>query len=315
LIRRGGQEDVFATIPYGVYGTPPAELAAVPEGAIQFSPLVPGAGNLEEQGEGTLAGMVVVAPPGTIERRYAMALALRALAPGGRLTVLAPKDKGGSRLRKELTGFGCSVAEVARRHHRICTCERPPDPANLDEALAEGAPRFVDAIRLWTQPGAFSWNRIDPGSALLERHLPVLSGRGADLGCGIGYLARAVLASPKVTHLTLADVDRRAVEMARRNIDDPRARVIWADVRALDPGQLGRLDFVVMNPPFHDGGAEDQSLGQSFIRKAAEALRPGGLCWLVANRHLPYEAVLRSQFRRVALNAEADGYKIYEAQA
>jgi len=305
---------VFETRPYGVYGTPPVELATTPDAAIQFSPLVPGAGTLEEQGEGTLAGMTVVAPPGTIERRYVMALALRAVAPGGRLTVLAPKDKGGSRLRKELTGFGCAVAEDARRHYRICTCERPPDPANLDEALAEGSPRFMDAIDLWTQPGAFSWNRIDPGSALLARHLPALSGRGADLGCGIGYLARAVLPSTDVTHLALVDVDRRAIEMARRNVEDPRASVVWADVTTLDPGQLGRLDFVVMNPPFHDDGAEDRSLGQSFIRKAAEALRPGGLCWLVANRHLPYEAVLRSRFRRVALKAEAEGYKIYEAE-
>jgi 16S rRNA (guanine1207-N2)-methyltransferase len=300
--------------PEGVYGAPPAELAAVPQEAIQFSPLIPGSGSLEERPEGALSAMTVLAPPGTIERRYTLALALKALAPGGTLTALAPKDKGGSRLRKELTGFGCAVAEASRRHYRICTCERPAVPQGIDEALAEGRPRLVEEVGLWAQPGVFSWNRIDPGSALLERHLPGLAGRGADLGCGIGYLARAVLASPKVEHLTLVDIDRRAVQAARRNIDDPRADVQWADVRSMKAEQLGRLDFVVMNPPFHDGGAEDQSLGQGFIRKAAEALRPGGLCWLVANRHLPYEGVLKSTFKRVSLKVEAEGYKIYEAQ-
>jgi 16S rRNA (guanine1207-N2)-methyltransferase len=258
--------------------------------------------------------MVILAPPGTIERRYTLALALKALAPGAHLTVLAPKDKGGARLRKELTGFGCAVSETSRRHYRICTCVRPSILQGIDEALAEGRPRLVEKTALWVQPGVFSWNRIDPGSALLERHLPALEGRGADLGCGIGYLARAILASPKVEHVTLVDIDRRAVEAARRNIDDPRADALWADVRSLSPQQLGRLDFVVMNPPFHDGGAEDQSLGQSFIRKAAEMLRPGGACWLVANRHLPYESVLKSLFRRMTLKAEAEGYKIYEAQ-
>jgi 16S rRNA (guanine1207-N2)-methyltransferase len=30
--------------PYGVYGTPPAELAELPEAAVQFSPLIPGSG-------------------------------------------------------------------------------------------------------------------------------------------------------------------------------------------------------------------------------------------------------------------------------
>lgn len=285
----------------------------MPQGAIQFSPLVPGAQMLEACGEGSLSGLVVLAPPGTLERRYTLALSLKALAPGASLTVLAPKDKGGSRLRKELSGFGCAVSEDARRHYRICTSVRPAMPAGLDEAIEAGRPQQVDELGLWSQPGVFSWNRVDPGSALLQQHLPAFSGRGADLGCGVGTLARSILASPKVEHLTLIDIDRRALEAARRNIADARAEMRWSDVRASGVGGVG-LDFVVMNPPFHDGGAEDQALGQSFIRRAAEALRPGGLCWLVANRHLPYEGVMKPLFRRVTLKAEASGYKLYEAQ-
>ena len=46
-----------------------------------------------------------------------------------------------------------------------------------------------------------------PGTALLLETLPPLSGRGADLGCGLGILARAVLASEAVTALTLLDID------------------------------------------------------------------------------------------------------------
>jgi len=295
----------------GIYGTPPTELAPAPQGGVQFSPLVPGSAKLEDQAEGSLTEIVLLAPPGTIERRYTTALALKALAPGGVLTALAPKDKGGSRLGKELKGFGCTVSETSKRHYRICTCERPARLVGVEDALAEGAPRVDPALGLWTQPGVFSWNRLDPGSALLDRHLPAFGGRGADFGCGLGILARTILRSPKVTHLSLVDIDRRATEMAARNIEDPRAEILWADVRSL---RLVGLDFVVMNPPFHDGGAEDQSLGQSFIRKAAEALRPGGVLWLVANRHLPYEGVLKPLFKRVTLHAEANGYKVYEAQ-
>jgi 16S rRNA (guanine1207-N2)-methyltransferase len=299
------------TTPSGVYGTPPTELAEAPEGAIQFSPLIPGSRRLEEQPEGSLGEMLVLAPPGTVERRYTIALALQALVPGGSLTVLAPKDKGGSRIAKELTSFGCAVAETSRRHHRICTCERPSVLTGMSEVLSQGGPRLDEALGLWTWPGVFSWNRLDPGSTLLEQNLPPLSGRGADLGCGIGILDRALLRSPTMAHLTMIDIDRRAIEMARRNIDDPRAEVLWGDVRG--GISLKGLDFVVMNPPFHDGGAEDQSLGQSFIRRAAEALRPGGVLWLVANRHLPYEEVLKTLFRRVTPKGEAGGYKIYEA--
>ena len=296
----------------GVYGIPSAELAGQTEHAIQFSPLVPGARSLEAWDEAPLAGMTMLAPPGTIERRYAMAAALKVLAPGAQFTVLAPKTKGGARLAAELEGFGCTVEETTKRHHRICVCLHQPALVGLDEALANGAPRLVEAIGLWSQPGIFSWDRIDPASALLLQHLPPLAGRGADLGCGIGILALNVLASPKVEHLTLIDIDRRAIEAARRNVSGNRVQFLWADVCA-SPTLLSGLDFVVMNPPFHVSGTEDHGLGQNFIRRAAEALRPGGVCWLTANRHLPYEAVMKPLFRRITLKADTAGYKIYEA--
>ncbi|WP_246725250.1 class I SAM-dependent methyltransferase [Beijerinckia sp. L45] len=295
----------------GLYGAPPDGLSPAAPGAIQFSPLMPGAAALEAQAPNSLAGFVMLAPPGTIERRYAAALGLQALAAGAPFTILAPKDRGGSRLAAELEALGCIVQDQAKRHHRICTGVRPATLVGLDEALAEGGPRQVDG--LWSQPGVFSWDRLDPGSALLAQHLPALAGRGADFGCGIGTLALAALASPKLTHLALLDIDRRAVEAAKRNVTDPRVTVRWADVRQPD-ATLTKLDFVVMNPPFHDGGAEDRSLGQTFIRRAAESLRTGGRLWLTANRHLPYEAVLKPLFKRITPVVEASGYKVYEAQ-
>ena len=58
--------------------------------------------------------------------------------------------------------------------------------------------------------------------------------------------------------LELIDIDRRAVEAARNNIDDPRAEFHWADLTGTNVSLAG-LDFVVMNPPFHDGGTEDRA--------------------------------------------------------
>ena len=303
---------------HGLFGLPPQDLVArdlpsMAPGARQFSPLLPGGGpGLDEEAEGSLAGMVMLAAPGTIERRYDVAAMLRALAPGAPFTVLAPKDMGGSRLARECEAFGCVVGYSAKRHHRICVGSRPARLVGVEEALAEGAPRRLDDLGLWSQPGIFSWNRIDPGTALLLEALPGLSGKGADLGCGIGVLAHGVLANPKVTRLDLIDIDRRAIAAARRNVDDPRAHFAWADVRA--GIGLANLDFVVMNPPFHAAGTEDKTLGQTFIRRAAEALRTGGRLWLTANRHLPYESVLKPLFKRVNPLIEAHGFKIVEAQ-
>ncbi len=299
-----------------VYGAPPAELAVVPPGAVQVSPLSPGAQALEALEPEGLAGAVVAAPPGVVERRYVLARLLQSLAPGAPLTALAPKDKGGARLRKELEGFGAAVVESGRRHQRICQTVRPERPIGLEPAIVAGALQFSEALGLWTQPGVFSWDRPDPGTRQLLAALPALAGRGADLGCGLGVLARAVLAGPAlagsgVTRLDLVDLDRRAIAAARRNVQDPRAVFHWADARVAP--ELSGLDFVVMNPPFHDHGVEDRELGQSFIRRAHQILRPGGTLWLVANRHLPYEAVLRDLFRRVTPHGEGAGFKICEA--
>jgi 16S rRNA (guanine1207-N2)-methyltransferase len=292
-----------------LYGRPPLDLHAPEPGQVQTSPLVPGSTALEELAPQSADDAVMLAPPGTAERRYAMALTLQALKPGALFTVMAPKDKGGARLKKELEAFGCQVEEAPRRRHRICTVERPPVLTGIQEAIAEGAPHTIGG--LVTQPGVFSWDRVDPGTALLLQTLPPLAGAGADLGGGIGVIARAVLAAPAVTKLHMVDTDRRAVDAARANVTDPRAEITWADATRT---ALEGLDFVVMNPPFHDAGTEDRGLGQRFIQAAHQALRKGGTLWLVANRHLPYEPILAPLFKAVERRADGGGYKVFEAR-
>lgn len=294
-----------------IFGRPPLVFDP-PTDAVQVSPRVPGAAVLEDLAPESADQAVVHAPAGAIERRYTLALVLRALKPGGRLDVMAPKTRGGARLAKELKGFGVDCEVVSKAHHKRCLATRPDALTGIEVSIKAGALRQDPESGIWTQPGLFAWDRVDPGTALLIRHLGALKGRGADFGCGYGALGQAVLAQEAVTELTLIDLDRRAVEAVRRNLTDPRARHLWADVRTLD--SLTDLDFVVANPPFHDGGAEDRALGQAFIDRAAKSLRTGGTLWMVANRHLPYEAGLKSAFKAVRAVVEGEGYKIIEAR-
>jgi 16S rRNA (guanine1207-N2)-methyltransferase len=112
-------------LPAIIYGSPPRDVIEVPAGAAQASPLAPGSLDPAALEPKSLDQVAMLVPPGAVEGRYALALGLRALRPGATLVAAAPKDKGGLRLRKTLTAFGCEVAEEARRHHRICTVERP----------------------------------------------------------------------------------------------------------------------------------------------------------------------------------------------
>lgn len=303
----------MTVLTHAVYGHVASDLADVPPESIQCSPRVPGASLLSDMAPASCAGLVMHAPGGTIERRSVIAMALRALAPGGKITVLAANTKGGTRIASELSNFGCTVDAGHKRKHQIARATRPAALTGIEDAIALGAPRLVPGLDLWSQPGLFNWDRIDPGSQLLIQHLPALKGRGADLGCGFGALARAIkLRSPEV-QMVLIDIDQRALEMARRNVSGVGVTTLWADVRGASTFPRD-LDFVVMNPPFHDEGEDDVAIGRSFIEKAAAMLKPGGVLWLTANRHLPYEATLKPLFVSAEQVATAQGFKIYEAR-
>jgi 16S rRNA (guanine1207-N2)-methyltransferase len=70
---------------------------------------------------------------------------------------------------------------------------------------------------------------------------------------------------------------------------------------------------VVCNPPFHQARTADPALGADFIRAAAAMLQPGGVLWLVANRHLPYAPVLAGCFREVEDIGSDRSYRIVRA--
>lgn len=163
-----------------------------------------------------------------------------------------------------------------------------------------------------TVPGVFSADGPDPASQLLAAALPArLDGVIADLGAGWGWLSAQVLARDGVEELHLVEAEADALDCARRNLDDPRVRLHWADVAQFDAPRP--FDAVVMNPPFHAGRAGDPGLGRSFIAAAARILGPRGVLWMVANRHLPYEGALAEGFAEVAELPGSSAFKLFRA--
>jgi len=164
-----------------------------------------------------------------------------------------------------------------------------------------------------TVPGVFSADGIDPASKALAESLPAKLGRQvADLGAGWGYISAQALGRDGIEEIHLVEAEHDALACARHNVSDPRAKFHWHDVRTWQPDE--KLDTVLMNPPFHTGRTASPALGREFIAAAARVLKPSGHLWMVANRHLPYEAALTESFAEVTPIVGDTRFKLFHAR-
>lgn len=126
-----------------------------------------------------------------------------------------------------------------------------------------------------------------------------------DLCCGSGCIGLAIASRVKDAKVTLADLSREALQVAKRNIQLNKlsGRVFCIQADALQPAQsfLGKFDMIVSNPPYITGaemkelpdsvknyephmalyGGEDGlDFYRAIVRNFTSALKPGGfLCF------------------------------------
>lgn len=280
--------------------------------------------NAAEMSTGPFPLVLALPPRQRDEARGLLADAVAACTEGGIVVAALANTEGARSVESDLAALAGDVTSLSKKKCRVFWATVVP--ARINEALLKEwrqltQPREVTTPafpggRFWSRPGLFSWDRIDPGSALLAANLPTdLAGHGADLGCGTGYLSAEILTRcAAVTALDLYEAEQAALDLAQRNLVSLAGgrplRYFWHDVTA---GLRQSYDFIVSNPPFHVSRAEQTDLGQSFIAAAARQLRPGGRFLLVANRHLPYERCLAAGFAATTVLADAEGYKVIEA--
>jgi len=224
--------------------------------------------------------------------------------------------------------LGCVLASLTACGSFFSMEEREPWRAEVEaQCLASGQVHETAGIRIAnpvalidgrfrTAPGMFSFDRIDAGSKLLVDNLPKdLRGNIADFCAGWGYVAAEIAASsPGITGLDLYEADFDALEAAKGNIGVTTLEpgFFWIDLLS-EPVER-RYDAIVMNPPFHRSRAAEPEIGAGMIQAAGKALKPGGRLFMVANRQLPYEPVLKAAFSSHAEIARDGMFKVFAAR-
>lgn len=277
-----------------------------------------GSGDDSAPEKGVYAAAFVLGTKSRIETEIYLARAVSLLAEGAMLIVAAGNKEGAGRLKKMLVDLGFEgVAESVKNKARVCwAAKNNVNDAVLRAWLAQDGVREI-AGGFVSRPGIYGWEKIDKGSELLAAHLPRdLKGNGADFGCGYGYLGRAVLeTNRKAKSLDSIDADARALAVCAQNLAgfDVKKQERWLDLAAPRTGLENCYDWIVMNPPFHEGKKTDSDIGVAFIKNAYAALRRKGALYMVANNQLPYERVLTEMFWETQLIAQGGGFKAFRA--
>lgn len=194
--------------------------------------------------------------------------------------------------------FGSVEASLARQKARVLTAREPhPAAATVLDRWPERSRDAETGLWVCAHGAAFAGTSIDIGTrfllGVLDQAVP--DARTAiDLGCGTGVIASALAASRPGVQVIATDQSAAAVASAAAtataNGVSERVTVVRDDGLSSQPDASAEL--VVLNPPFHIGGAVHTGIAHRLFADAGRVLVPGGELWTVWNSHLGYRAAL-----------------------
>lgn len=194
--------------------------------------------------------------------------------------------------------FGSVEASLARQKARVLTVREPhPAAATVLDRWPERARDTATGLWVCAHGAAFAGTSIDIGTRFLLGVLDaaVPEARTAiDLGCGTGVIASALAVGRPGLRVIATDQSAAAVASAgataTANGVAERVTVVRDDGLSSQPD--ASADLVVLNPPFHIGGAVHTGIAHRLFADAGRVLAPGGELWTVWNSHLGYRAAL-----------------------
>ncbi|WP_219517131.1 class I SAM-dependent methyltransferase [Nonomuraea ceibae] len=169
-------------------------------------------------------------------------------------------------------------------------------------------------LRLETDRGVFSPERVDAGTRILLETVPPPPQEGdlLDLGCGYGPIALTMASRAPNATVWAVDVNRRSLELTERNAQAARlykVRPVHADEMPEDV----TFQAIWSNPAIRIGKAALHEMLTRWLSRLA----PGGAAYLVVQKHLGSDSLQRwlgEQGWQASREASRAAYRILKVQ-
>ncbi|MCO4321538.1 class I SAM-dependent methyltransferase [Aliidiomarina quisquiliarum] len=215
-------------------------------------------------------------------------------------------------LKKSIPGFAALHKQASGSHCQLIRTEL----LSTQPFVAADVPQCThlniqgQTYNVFFLPGVFGENRLDAGTALLLEHMPAnIAGTVLDFGCGSGVISAWLCANRPITQLLAIDLSTLATTAASLTLASCSTA---HEVRLSDGFQqvTERFDWIITNPPFHQGKQTDYRITTRFIQSLKQHLNPGGRVVMVANNFLPWPSLLQNEFKQVNTIAQNNRYTV-----
>ncbi len=169
-------------------------------------------------------------------------------------------------------------------------------------------------IKLFSDNGVFSKNRVDFGTNVLLNSLEDLSSVKSllDVGCGIGIIGICIKKKYKNIHVVMIDVNERAINLAKKNIEINHLEDIEAKISNLYENVREQYDMIISNPPIRAG----KQIVHGVVTDGFEHLNHNGWMYIVIQKKQGAESMknkMEEVFGNVQVVNKASGYLILKA--
>lgn len=219
--------------------------------------------------------------------------------------IKAAEKRFGSTAEIKIVGNGNRIAIIRKN----CSESKPLNDKSYKEARNEIVPGEPE---IYSKPGIFGWQKLDAGSRFLIENITLPKDCTLlDLGCGYGYISiKAWELGASFIHAT--DNNFAAVELCKKNFS---VNGINGEVTLDDCGERikRRFEVVLCNPPFHVGYDSSKAITKRFMTSIHRRLADSGIGYIVVNKFISVEKVLKSMdvdFSEVINNSQFKIIKI-----